>query len=86
MPDVEQEVSTSPLPYSPKQTHVANRHPIRAPMTNTFEQVPGVPLAPIDPDGLIGASSYLALDPIDGTTNFACGGPDWGVSHLKVAR
>lgn len=48
------------------------------------EQVPGVPLAPIDPDGLIGADSYLALDPVDGTTNFACGGPDWGVSHSEV--
>lgn len=47
-------------------------------------QVQGVPQARVDSDGFIGAEAYLALDPVDGTTNFACGGPDWGVRAMFV--
>ena len=44
-------------------------------------QVPGIPQAVVDvADDSLGEKAYLALDPVDGTTNFACGGPDWGVS------
>ncbi|CAM9454649.1 unnamed protein product [Sphacelaria rigidula] len=48
--------------------------------------VPGVPLASIDSTGSIYSDTYLALDPVDGTTNFACGGPDWGVAAAVVDR
>ncbi|CAM9869952.1 unnamed protein product [Scytosiphon promiscuus] len=54
--------------------------------TDEQAMVIGVPQAGIDPDGFIGAEAYLALDPIDGTTNFACGGPDWGVAAAVVRR
>lgn len=50
------------------------------------EQVSGVPQAPIGAEGFVHAEAYLALDPVDGTTNFACGGPDWGVSARKPLK
>eukprot|EP00752_Nemacystus_decipiens_P005065 g4599.t1 len=48
--------------------------------------VPGIPQAVVGADGSLGEKAYLALDPVDGTTNFACGGPDWGVAAAVVRR
>lgn len=52
-----------------------------------FEHVPGIPQAVVDTEGFLHEKAYLAMDPVDGTTNFACGGPDWGGSATpKVAE
>lgn len=46
-------------------------------------QVPGIPQAMVNAQGFLSEKAFLALDPVDGTTNFACGGPDWGVSGTE---
>ncbi|CAM9494882.1 unnamed protein product [Ectocarpus sp. 12 AP-2014] len=60
--------------------------PFAAEESDEQAMIPGVPQARINPQGLVEAEAYLALDPVDGTTNFACGGPDWGVAAAVVQR
>ncbi|CAM9491877.1 unnamed protein product, partial [Ascophyllum nodosum] len=60
--------------------------PFAAEESDEQAMVPGVPQSRIDADGSIHAEEYIALDPVDGTTNFACGGPDWGVTAAAVRR
>eukprot|EP00903_Cladosiphon_okamuranus_P014217 g13208.t2 len=58
--------------------------PFAAEESDEQAMVPGIPQAAVNADAFMGEKAYLALDPVDGTTNFACGGPDWGVAAAVV--
>lgn len=63
--------------YTPRPPHA------HASTAGILAQVVGVPQASVDPEGFVHDEAYIALDPVDGTTNFACGGSDWGVRMLS---